>query len=329
MKIAIVKLSSLGDIIHSMVALQFIKRSYPDSKIDWIVEEKYKSLLENNLHLENIYTVSLQKAKKRKSIFLLFQELKKIRKLKGYDFVIDAQGLIKSALVAKMISTKQNVGFDKKSIREPLAAMFYNHKVTVAYDENSIDRNVAVICNPLSISLQSNDIIDKNPFIIPSFKNQTSRKAYIVFVIGSTWESRNYPKEKYVEIANKLQKKCLTIWGDESEKIKAKWMALQSEFIEVAPKLTLDELKGVIKNSTLLIGNDTGPSHMAWAMNLPSIILFGPTPINRVYQTKINRVLKSSSKVNHFNLDKNDYSIKEIPVDEVVKISKELLEVNL
>ena len=329
MRIAIVKLSSLGDIIHSMVALQFIKRSYPDSKIDWIVEEKYKSLLENNLHLENIYTVSLQKAKKRKSIFLLFQELKKIRKLKGYDFVIDAQGLIKSALVAKMISTKQNVGFDKKSIREPLAAMFYNHKVTVAYDENSIDRNVAVICNPLSISLQSNDIIDKNPFIIPSFKNQTSRKAYIVFVIGSTWESRNYPKEKYVEIANKLQKKCLTIWGDESEKIKAKWMALQSEFIEVAPKLTLDELKEVIKNSTLLIGNDTGPSHMAWAMNLPSIILFGPTPINRVYQTKINRVLKSSSKVNHFNLDKNDYSIKEIPVDEVVKISKELLEVNL
>ncbi len=328
MKIAIVKLSSLGDIIHSMVALQFIKRSYPDSQIDWIVEEKYKGLLENNLHLDNIFTVSLQKAKKRKSIFLLFKELKKIRKLKGYDFVIDAQGLLKSALVAKMISTKQNAGFDKKSIREPLAAMFYNHKVSVAYDENSIDRNVEVICSPLGISIQSIDIIDKNPFIISSFKNKPLSKNYIVFVIGSTWDSRNYPKEKYVEIANKLQKKCLTIWGNESEKIKAKWMALQSEFIEVAPKLTLDELKGVIKNSTLLIGNDTGPSHMAWAMNLPSIILFGPTPINRVYQTKINRVLKSSSKVDHFNLDKNDYSIKEIRVDDIVEISQELLRVN-
>ena len=329
MKIAIVKLSSLGDIIHSMVALQFIKRSYPDSKIDWIVEEKYKGLLENNLHLENIYTVNLQKAKKRKSIFLLFKELKKIRQLKGYDFVIDAQGLLKSAIVAKMISTKHNVGFDKKSIREPMAAIFYNHKVSVAYDENSIERNVAVICNPLNISLQSNDIIDKNSFIISSFSNKPSSKTYIIFVIGSTWESRNYPKEKYVEIANKLQKNCLIIWGNESEKIKANWMAHQSDFIEVAPKLSLDELKGVIENSSLLIGNDTGPSHMAWAMNLPSIILFGPTPINRVYQTKINRVLKSSSKVDHFNLDKNDYSIKEIRVDEVVKISKELLEVNL
>ena len=83
MKIAIVKLSSLGDIVHSMVALQFIKRSYPDSKIDWIVEEKFKGLLENNPHLNNIYSVSLQKAKKRKSFFLLFKELRKIRKLKG------------------------------------------------------------------------------------------------------------------------------------------------------------------------------------------------------------------------------------------------------
>ena len=160
MKIAIVKLSSLGDIVHSMVALQFIKRSYPNSKIDWIVEEKYKGLLANNPHLNNIYTVSLQEAKKRKSIFLLFKELRKIRKLKGYDFVIDAQGLLKSAIVSKMISTKQNVGFDKNSIREPLASIFYNNKISVAYDENSIDRNIKVICSPLNISINVNDIFD-------------------------------------------------------------------------------------------------------------------------------------------------------------------------
>ena len=329
MKIAIVKLSSLGDIIHSMVALQFIKRSYPNSKIDWIVEEKYKGLLANNPHLNNIYTVSLQEAKKRKSIFLLFKELRKIRKLKGYDFVIDAQGLLKSAIVSKMISTKQNVGFDKNSIREPLASIFYNHKISVAYDDNSIDRNIKVICSPLNISINVDDIFDKKPFVISSYQNKSKSETHIVFVVGSTWESRNYPKEKYVAIANKLQKRCLIIWGNESEKIKAKWMALQSDFIEVAPKLTLEELKGVIKDSALVIGNDTGPSHMAWAMNLPSIILFGPTPINRVYQTKINRVLKSSSKVDHFNLNKNDFSIKEIRVDDVVKISQELLKASI
>ena len=325
MKIAIVKLSSLGDIVHSMVALQFIKRSYPHSIIDWVVEEKFKGLLENNPDLDNIYTVNLQKAKKRKSIFLLLKELRKIRKLRDYDFVIDAQGLLKSAIVAKMISTKQNVGFDKKSIREPFASIFYNHKVSVSYDENSIDRNIKVICSPLNIILEDNDVFDKKPFMISSLENKSPNGIYIVFVIGSTWESRNYPKEKYVEIANKLKKKCLIIWGNEAEKIKANWMALQSDFIEVAPKLKLDELKSILKNSALLIGNDTGPSHMAWAMNLPSIILFGPTPVNRVYQTKINRVLKSSSKVDHYNLNKNDFSIKEIKVNDIVKIAKELI----
>ena len=106
-------------------------------------------------------------------------------------------------------------------------------------------------------------------------------------------------------------------------------MANKSDFIEVAPKLNLEGLKGIIKNSSLVIGNDTGPSHFAWAMNLPSIILFEPTPISRVYQTNINRVLKSSSIVDHFNLDKKDFSINEIKVDDVVKISQELLKANL
>jgi len=74
----------------------------------------------------------------------------------------------------------------------------------------------------------------------------------------------------------------------------------------------------------LLIGNDTGPTHMAWGLNVPSITIFGPTPINRVYVTPINRVVKSSSTVNHYKLDKNDFSIREIEADEIIKIAKEL-----
>ena len=81
----------------------------------------------------------------------------------------------------------------------------------------------------------------------------------------------------------------------------------------------------IIQQSSLLIGNDTGPTHMAWGLNVPSITLFGPTPVNRVYQTPINKVLKSPSKVNHFKLDKNDYSIKEIAVQDIVKMAEVLL----
>ena len=325
MKIAIVKLSSLGDIVLSMVALQFIKKTYPNSRIDWIVEEQFRSVLEKNPQIDNIFTVSLRKVKKEKSVFLLLRELRKLRRLKSYDIAIDAQGLLKSAIVAKIISKNKVIGFDKKSARESIASIFYNHKVSIGYDENTIDRNISVICKSIDIEVQSNEILNKKPFVFPSNDKKSNNNQYIVFVVGSTWESRNYPENKFLDIANKLKKKCIVIWGNESEMNKAKWMERQSDFVEAAPKLELDDLKQVINSSVLVIGNDSGPSHFAWAMNIPSIILFGPTPVNRVYQTKINRVLKSSSKVDHYNLDKDDFSIKEIQVNDIVEIAKELI----
>ena len=118
----------------------------------------------------------------------------------------------------------------------------------------------------------------------------------------------------------------MVVWGNDSEKEKADWMVSQSKFINVLPRLNLDELKGIVQHSSLLIGNDTGPTHMAWGLNVPSITLFGPTPINRVYQTPINKVLKSSSKVDHFNLNKDDYSISEIKAKDIVKIATKLLQ---
>ena len=103
MKIAIVKLSSLGDIVHAMVVLQFIKKHYPESVIDWVVEKKYKGILENNPHINQIHQVNLQKAKQTKSLYLFWKELRKICKFGKYDLVIDMQGLVKSALVSRMI----------------------------------------------------------------------------------------------------------------------------------------------------------------------------------------------------------------------------------
>ena len=325
MKIAIVKLSALGDIIHTMVALQFIKKHYPVSQIDWIVDQQFKSILENNPHISKIHTVSFKKAKKEKSILLILKELNKIRVLGKYDLVIDAQGLIKSAIVAKLIPSKITVGFDINSIREKLASYFYNYKVAISYDSNSIERNLRVICNPLDISFNSIDIENKNPFLFSDSKLKIHEGCYIVFIIGSTWASRNYPIEKFVEVADLLQKNCIVLWGNSEERKKAEWMSEQSAFISTIPKLNLNEVKAVISNSSLLIGNDSGPSHMAWGLNIPSIILFGPTPVNRVFQSKINQVLKSNSEVNHFKLNKKDFTISEIGVNDIVRVANELL----
>ena len=329
MKIAIVKLSSLGDIIHSMVVLQFIKKHYPDSEIDWIVEKRFQGVLENNPHINQIHTVNFNAAKKQKSLKLLFKELIQVRKHRKYDLIIDTQGLVKSAIVTKLMKGIKKVGFDKNSIRERLASYLYNQKVAIGYDKNTIERYVKLISEALKVIITRDDITNKELYLFSKSNLCIPKTPYIVFVIGSTWESRNYPKEKFTQVANAIKKDCLVVWGNEKEKETAEWISCESNYVQVMPKLSLDDLKHVIGCASLLIGNDTGPSHMAWALNSPSITLFGPTPVERTFQTPINKVLQSSSKINHFKLDKNDFSIKEIKASNIIKIANDLLRGNI
>jgi heptosyltransferase-1 len=116
------------------------------------------------------------------------------------------------------------------------------------------------------------------------------------------------------------------IWGNETERETAQNMAGQSSLIRVLPALDLNDLKALLSQVDLVIGNDTGPTHIAWGLNTPSITLFGCTPISRVYQTEINKVLKSSSIVNPRKLNKLDDSIKEINVADVVEVANVLLQ---
>ena len=330
MKIAIVKLSAMGDIVHAMVALQFIKAQVPNLEIDWIVEQGFAGILANNPDINAIYTVNLKSLKTHKAG--IFQQIKAIRNYakNNYDLVIDAQGLLKSAITARLLG-KPVAGFDKDSIREKAAAWFYDVKVACAYDANTIDRNVLVISQPLGVNITPEQILNKKPFLFFSDTDQSytdflsTDKHNIILVISSTWESRNYPAEKFVAVAEALQQNCLVIWGNAQEKQKAEWMATQSNTIKVMPKLDLNGLKALIAHADLLIGNDTGPTHMAWALNKPSITLFGPTPVSRVYQTDINKVLKSASIVNPYKLNKQDYSIKDINESDIIKLAKDLL----
>ncbi len=329
MRLAIVKLSAMGDIVHTMVALQYIKQHHPSIKIDWIIEEGFKQVLEHNPYIDNILTLNLKAIKQNR--LALFREIKKVRHYaqNHYDLVIDAQGLIKSAITARLLG-KKVAGFSKDSIREKVASYLYTQTVDIPYDANTIDRNAKVLSEPLGFEITPEMILNKDPFLYyeqcPIIHEYLSPKQKnIILVIGSTWESRNYPKEKFSRIATQLAQNTLIAWGSEAEQEKALWIEAHSPHARALPKINLNSLKAIISQADLLIGNDTGPTHMAWGLNVPSITIFGPTPINRVYQTPINKVIKSNSEVNHFKLNKNDFSITEIPSDKIIQMAKELL----
>ena len=333
MRIAIVKLSALGDIIHAMVALQFIKQHLPNSTIDWVVEEGFKDILVNNPDINEIHTVSIKKAKQQKSIKLLFNEIKKLRKLPRYDIVIDTQGLIKSAIVSRAIPSDKTFGFDKNSLRESFAAKFYTDVCSISYDENIIKRNAAVISSALDIKISHDDILTKQSFLFSNSQISSDllsdSKPNIALIPGASFKSKIYSADQYAQIANKLKSQAnfIVLWGNESERNMAEKIHKIAPEVHIADKLTLDGLKGFIMQTDLVIGGDTGPTHMAWALNIPSITLFGSTPGYRnTYITDINRVIESESEVDPYKINKNDFSIKDIKVNEIVKITMMLIQ---
>ncbi|MBA5248709.1 MAG: lipopolysaccharide heptosyltransferase I [Gammaproteobacteria bacterium] len=330
MRIAIVKLSALGDIIHAMVVLQFIKQHLPNATIDWVVEEDFKDILSGNPDIDKIHTVNIKKAKKNQSFGLLLQTFRRLKKLKKYDIVIDMQGLIKSAIIARIVPSDRTFGFDKNSLREAFAAYFYTDTCFINYAENVIERNVFIVSSALALSVTRDDILNKQVFLHSDrgveMQFLQNNKPNIAFVPGASFASKIYPVEKFGQLALALDANITLVWGSEKEKIMAEKIRQIAPNGTLINPLSLGELKTFIGQMNLVIGGDTGPTHMAWALNIPSITLFGSTPGYRnTYATKINRIIESHSRVDANKINKNDDSIQSIKVGEIVNMAKKLL----
>lgn len=317
MRIAIVKLSALGDIVHAMVVLQYIKKNIPDIVIDWYVEQKFSDILINNPHIDNIFELNL---KNNKIGFL--KEYKKLKKLSSnnYDLVIDLQGLIKSAIVSKILC-KNVIGFDKNSLRESLASIFYTKSFSIAYEKNVINRNIELISKALDLEIPN--LQEKKPFLFT--KSKLNIKPTLLIIVGSSWPSKIYPKEHFIKIINSLHVDTFVSWGNQTEEEDAKYICNNTN-AQLLPKLTIDELKDIVLNSSLVIGADSGPTHMAWAMNIPSITIFGPTPSQRnTLQTQINLTIDCKKEIDANCLDKNDFCIQKIDPKDIIEKAKKLL----
>lgn len=330
MRIAIVKLSALGDIVHAMVVLELIKKYNQEIEIDWFVETGYKDLLEFNPNINNVYPIELKRAKKEKSFFLLLKELRKVSKLGFYDLVIDMQGLIKSAIISSFIPSKITIGFDKNSSRESFSSFFYNKTFECSYEKNIIERNLELIKFSLEINSENNFLDHKLPFLVTSrdhsFKDLSKLKKNILLVPGASHKSKRYPLKNLASLTNLIEANFIVIWGDDEEKKMADSIKLLAPKVIVSSKLSLDSLISLISQIDLLIGPDTGPTHIAWALNIPSIAIFGPTRGSRnACKTSINRIIQSDSIIDSKKIKKNDDSMRSIKIEDIARIAKNLL----
>ncbi len=331
MNIAIVRLSSLGDIIFCMASLQIIKHYRPNCSITWFADKKFADILDNNPDLENIVKVDLKNLRGSFSFSGLQHEYRKLLVHGKYDLVIDLHGMIKSAVISRIVG-KATCGFHPRTAKEPLTALLYGKRIDVPLEINTVFRYASLVAQSLGITVTEQELINKRPFLFYTHNDVSCSEQFfrsdrknIILVVGSTWESRNYPKDKFVAVANELKENILVCHGNEQEYQTAQYIAERSPYVSMLPKMNINQLKAAVSRADLLIGGDTGPTHIAWANNIPCIVIFGPTPAHRIYAGDSCRILKSTSIVDDRKLDRNDFSIGEIRESQVIELARELL----
>jgi len=332
-RVAIVRLSAMGDIIHTAASVQFIKEKFPDMELCWFVDESFREILENSSEIDKIIPLPLKGFKNSPSLKSLKEIYKSVKKAGEFDLVIDAQGLIKSAIVAK-VAGGSVAGLDFDSAREPIASTLYKKRFKIDCKEVAPFRFAKLISNALGFEVTKEMLQKKRAFLFWDSSRDYSNidsffdipKRSIVLVVGASNPSKIYPAKRWIEVISHLRMyNILIVAGSEKEMEFAREIE-QNSVAKLLPKMDLNDLKYTISRADLLIGNDTGPSHIAWGLNKPSIILFGSTPTTMMMQTPKNIAISTKPDFRACRFDKSDLSIAEIEPREIVKRAEELLE---
>ena len=188
--ILIIRLSSIGDIFHTLTILPDIKKKFPDSSIDWCVDKSFEKIVKLSPLVDNVLSIPLRKWKKNKlTWFLKLLEYKKELSDKKYDYIIDTQGLIKSAFITKFLFNGKLYGLDRKSAREPLSSIFYDYRFNVNQNNIAVIRLRGLIAKIFNINIDYNQI--ELPIIFEDCGIKLSANS-ILFLHGTSKESKKW-----------------------------------------------------------------------------------------------------------------------------------------
>lgn len=282
MRVLIVKVSSLGDIIHTLPAVTDAYRARKDLVFDWVVEENFIEVPGWHPAVESVIPVAIRRW--RRNIFKTylnneFRSFKRALQGVHYDLVIDAQGLIKSGVISR-ISRGLTIGLSNRTIREPMATLFYNKVYSVPWTDHAVDRVRQLFSRALSYHYDRDTIdygIDINRIGVDV--DETPGKK-IVFLHGTTWSTKHWPADYWrhlAYIAVEAGYEVLLPWGSEDERHRAEYIAAGSDRICVLDKQSLSGLAKHIMLSKGVIAVDTGLGHLAAALAKPTLSLYGPT----------------------------------------------------
>jgi heptosyltransferase-1 len=285
MKALIIKTSSMGDVIHTLPAISDAKSAIPNIEFDWVVEENFAEISSWHSAVKRVIPVALRRWRQEKSLSAI-TELKtflKTLRIQKYDHIIDAQGFIKSALIA-LFAHGTKCGLDFKSARESIATIFYTRKFTVAKHQHAITRLRQLFAQTLGYEVKT----PINYGIKSFFPVSEEKQKFLIFIHGASRPDKCWDNNKWIELARLAQNQGFAIklpWGNEIEKERAELIAANTPQTQVLPKLKLYDLALIFLRSAGVVTIDTGLGHLAAALDVPTVSLYQNTDPLRIGTT--------------------------------------------
>jgi lipopolysaccharide heptosyltransferase I len=342
-KILIVRLSAIGDVIHSLPTAYALRRKHPNAQIDWLVEEQAYPLVKLNPYIDNVIVLPRKRWKKLinkdfiKGIKSFFSFFKKLR-AENYDITLDLQGLFKSAISSFLISPNLRMG---PADGRELSTLFYQAKIDPP--QKKVHRIKKYLHFAAALDAEINEInygLKLTPVIKSRVgrlfeENRINTNSKIVIINPFTnWESKNWFLESYFKLANELIKNgyhvIFTGSQDDKEAIDSFEAAEKENYSNLAGKTDLQELAEVYRRANLYIGGDTGPTHLAAAIGIPVVALMGPTdPETNGPYGEGHTVIQDNSleciRCWDRHCSRNMQCMKSISVEQVLRIAKKKL----
>lgn len=280
----ILRLSALGDVIHTIPAVAAIRRSQPGFALGWAVEGVYADLVESVAPVDQVFRVGLRGWRRRplasSAVRGIAGSIREMRAFARGGTSIDFQGLFKSAILGRLSGARRRVGFEARSAREPHSAWFTNHQVR-AEGEHVIEWNFALA---RSVGASPIDPLSVDYSRFP--RDSTGRLALlvherpVVLLPGAGQARKRWPVERFAELAERIASETgrgvVAVWGPGEESV-ARELSARTPVVRVAPPTDLRELAFLLRGAACVVGGDTGPLHLAAAMRVRVVGLYGPT----------------------------------------------------
>jgi heptosyltransferase-1 len=270
-EILLIKTSSLGDVIHQMPALTEARARQPDARFSWVVEETYAPLVRLHPAVTDVVPVSTRRWRKALYSPATWREIGTFaRTLRGrtYDEVIDTQGLIRTGLIAKLARGRRH-GYDAQSIKEPLAARFYDVRHAVSRDMHAIARNR--VLTGLALGYTPDGPADYG------LVRRASPAPHAVLLHATARAEKLWPEERWIEIGRALSRRGIEVvlpWGTKEERTRSERLAAALPDARVPARQSLDQIAQLIARAAFVVGVDTGLLHLAAAFGVPLVAIF-------------------------------------------------------